>query len=323
MNELQTDRTGEDRPLVSVVVPTYNRAHVLPRALASVQAQTYDRLEILVIDDGSTDGTDALVREYEARDDRVRYLRQPENRGVSAARNRGIREARGEFVAFLDSDDEWYPEKTERQVDRFRELPRRVGLVYCGVDTVDPGGDWTFRPRLRGEVYDQMLLQNPVHSGSGVMIRRTVTEQAGLFDEDIPAIEDYDYWLRIARHADIDFVEEPLVRYYFGHGGTQKSLNTRENLDARAWLFQKHQADMREAGVDHLFLLESVRRHLGASPPDIGGARRLAWEAVQRRPLSRRALGVLFRLLVRSVVPAGAYRGAHGLKQRLARIPHT
>ena len=152
----RTDRS-EDAPTVSVIIPTYNRAHLLPRALESVLAQTFEDLEVLVVDDGSTDGTEAVVTGY---DDRVRYLRQPQNAGVSAARNRGLREARGEFVAFLDSDDEWFPEKLARQVERFRELPDRVGLLYCGVQfgRRPDREDWTFRPKHRGDVYETMLL---------------------------------------------------------------------------------------------------------------------------------------------------------------------
>jgi glycosyltransferase involved in cell wall biosynthesis len=275
---------SEDAPLVSVIIPTYNRAHLLPRALESVLGQTLEDFEVLIVDDGSTDDTADLVERYAAEDGRVCYLRQPANRGVSAARNRGLREARGEFVAFLDSDDEWFPSKLKKQVDRFRQVGKGVGLIYCGVETIDPEGDWVFRPEDRGDVYERLLLQNVIHTGSGVMIRRDVVRVAGFFDEGIPAIEDYDYWVRIARHFEFDYVEDPLLRYFYGHGEAQKSLSTHENLDARAWFFRKHEAEMRRADVDHLFLLESMRRHLGAS--DARGARWLALQAVRHRPLS-------------------------------------
>ena len=121
------------KPIVSVVIPTFNRAHLIMRALQSVLTQTFTAWETIVVDDGSTDDTETVV--LSLGDSRIRYCRQPENRGPAAARNRGMREAKGEFIAFLDSDDEWFPDKLELQVARFRELPETVGLIYTGAQT--------------------------------------------------------------------------------------------------------------------------------------------------------------------------------------------
>ena len=295
----------EPRPTVSVVVPAYNRELTLPRTLDSVLAQTYADFEVLVVDDGSADGTAAVAEAYAGRDGRVRLLRQPRNAGVSAARNRGLREARGEFVAFLDSDDEWLPEMLARQVGRFREVPDDVGLVYCGVETVVEGGaGWTFRPRHRGDVYGRLLLKNVVHTGSAVMVRRRVVESAGLFDEGIPAIEDYEYWLRVARHHPFDFVEDPLVRYHDARAPGRKSLDVGDNMEAREWFFQKHRADMERAGVAHLFLLDTVRRQLRSGHAGRGSVRDLVLRAARLRPLSVE----VHRALVRHVWPRGLYR---------------
>ena len=287
-------------PLVGVVVPTYNRADVLPRALQSALRQTYEALEVIVVDDGSTDDTEAVVAALD--DPRVRYVLQPRNAGVSAARNRGIREARGEFIAFLDSDDEWFPDKIERQVARFREVNNRVGLLYCGVRSVsDRRGDWTFRPKHRGDVYEAMLQRNVIHTGSGVVIRREVVDVVGGFDEEIPAIEDYEYWLRIARHFEFDFVEEPLFRYFDETDLDRKSLDTQDNHDARAYLFNKHRAEMRRVGVAPLFLTESARRHLRGPRPAGAIARRLLLQALWERPTYHPAL----LLLISSSAQAG------------------
>lgn len=285
-------------PLVTVVIPTYNRAHMLPRALESVLAQTFEAFEVLVVDDGSTDDTVALMAEYEARDERVRYLVQPRNAGVSAARNRGLHEARGEFIAFLDSDDEWLPTKLECQLSRFKALPHGVGLLYGGVEDVGPRGVRTVHvPEYRGDLFQMLLRRNVIHGTSGVMIRRAAAERAGFFDEKIPAIEDWEYWLRVLSHFDVDFVAEPLTRYHDPHGVERKSLNTGENLDARAYLYRKHGAAMQRAGTAHLFLLDSAHRHLAADPPDVAGALRLALKAIAIKPTARSPYGFLWWLL--------------------------
>ena len=282
------------RPAVTAVLPTYNRAHLLPRALDSALAQTYEDFELLVIDDGSSDDTGAVVRGY--RDSRVRYLRQRRNAGVSSARNRGLREARGDLVAFLDSDDEWLPEKLALQVQRFGKVPERVGLVYGAVENEDGAGGRTIMvPTRRGNVYRELLLANVIHGTSGVMIRRSVVPAVGFFDELIPAIEDYDYWVRLARFFEVDFVEAPLIRYHDANAGERKSLDMPANVDARWWFYRKHAAEMRRHGVVHLFLRESVRRTLLGAHPDRRAARRIALQAVFEAPLSRMTVATLMR----------------------------
>ena len=272
-----------DAPTVSVVIPTYNRAHVVHRAIDSVLGQTFADFELIVVDDGSTDGTEAVLSTYT--DPRIRYLVQLVNRGVSAARNRGIKEARGEFVAFLDSDDEWFPEKLERQVNRFRRAPDNVGLVYCGVETVGrPTGPWIYEPAHRGDIYNKLLERNVIHTGSGAMIRRSVVCAAGYFDEDIPAIEDYDYWLRIARHYRFDYVPDPLMRYYDERAADRKSLDVGDNIEARDYFFFKHRRSLRRARVAHRFLRETARRSLKPADADRRQSRRLILKAIREQP---------------------------------------
>ncbi len=304
------------RPAVSVVIPTYNRAPLLRRALDSVLRQTFRDFEVLVVDDGSTDETAGMVAEL--RDVRIRYLRQSRNSGVGAARNRGLREARAELIAFLDSDDEWLPEKLALQVALFSNAPDALGLVYTGVESVRDDGRRTIeRPRWRGDVFREMLAANVVHGGgSNVMIRRAVVATVGFFHEQVAAIEDYHYWLRIARFFRIDFVDAPLIRYYDTTGSAERrSLALGANLDAREWFYRKYAADMQRAGVAHLFLLKSVRRALFASTPDIASARRLALRAVIHAPTCRPALEALGRTLAASV-PAGAPGAGFGRRSR-------
>ncbi|WP_349370899.1 glycosyltransferase family A protein [Salinarimonas sp.] len=297
-------------PVVSVIVPTYNRARTLARALDGALAQTYRHLEVIVVDDASTDATEALVRSRT--DTRLRYLRQPANAGVAAARNRGVREARGSLLAFLDSDDAWMPRKLERQVALSRRRPDRVGLFYTGLAVEEANGvSTTWTPRARGDVWRDMLHTNVVHFGtSSTLVRREALEAVGLFDESLPANEDYDLWLRIARFYEFDFVPDPLTAYRNagGDGGPdeRRSRNFDANMRARQTHLDRWGAEMRAAGVKHLFHLDCARRHL-ESPYGSGWAARLhllkAVRAAPREP--RLALWLAF-----SMLPAGLRRRA-------------
>lgn len=280
-------------PLVSVIVPTFNRAHVLPRAIACVLGQTCRDVELLIVDDGSTDGTEALLASYT--DARVRYLRQTENRGASAARNVGLRAARGRFVALLDSDDEWLPEKLALQLAVFAGRGAETGLVYTGVERIDTDGSSTVqRPRLRGNVYRELLWHNAIHGGgSNVMLRRNVVATAGFFHEALQAIEDYEYWLRVTRFFDVEFVDAPLVRYHDRRDAGRRSLALKANLDARWWLYETYAADMRGAGVAHMFLLNTARWALLYGGAEMDTVRPLLTRAVREKPTSRTALATL------------------------------
>jgi O-antigen biosynthesis protein len=304
IEDVALERPGWHRPRVSVIVPTFNRAAVLPRAIHSVLAQSWTDFELLIVDDGSTDATADVVARH--RDPRMRYLRQPRNAGVSAARNRGLRDARGDFVAFLDSDDEWLPGKLLAQLTVFERAPADLGLVYTGVECVCADGRRRVDvPEERGDVYRHMLGRNVVHGGgSNVMMRRNVVAVVGFFDERLRAIEDYEYWLRIARFFTVDYVAEPLIRYHDPVTADRRSQALAANLETREWFFRKYAREMRHAGVAHLFLLKSMRRALAAERPDVGAARRLAIRAVREAPTSRMVYqGLLRALRVRAPQP--------------------
>lgn len=310
--------TDMDRPVVSVIVPTYNRAHLLPRSLQSVLRQTFAHFELIVVDDGSSDDTRDVVQRMD--DPRIRYIRLPENRGVAAARNQGIRAYKGDFIAFLDSDDEWLPDKMRSQVELFRSRPDTVGLVYTGVETVDGrGGRRLHIPSLRGTIRHELLLQNVIHGGgSNVMLRRSVVEAVGEFDEEMAAIEDYDYWVRVAWRFDVDFVPEPLLRYHDPIGSeNRKSLDIQDNLSARAYFYQKYRLRMREAGVAHRFLMESARRHKAPPAHDLSGARRWAVAAALCKPFWWEPYSFLLGTLPEPV--RRPLRKARRLSQRLRR----
>lgn len=197
---------------VSIVIPTHDRARTLPRALDSVQAQTRPADEIIVIDDGSTDVTDRLIR---SRYPQVIYRHQP-NRGVSAARNHGIRIATGDWIALLDSDDAWLPDKLEHQLAAIG--PDTV-LVHCDEIWYRNGvrvNPMKKHAKAGGWIYRRCLPLCAI-SPSAALIRRTLFDTVGLFDEALPACEDYDLWLRITARFPVTFVAEPLVFKYGGH----------------------------------------------------------------------------------------------------------
>lgn len=205
---------NDSKPLVSVVLPTYNRGWALREAVDSVLDQDYGNLELLVVDDGSTDDTPRLLSAY---GDRLRCLRQA-NRGVSAARNAGIRASRGELIALLDSDDIWLPGKLTAQVDYFRRHPRAlIGQtqeiwIRNGI-RVNPGK----RHRKEAGMIFERSLALCLVSPSAVMMRPSLLATVGLFDESLPACEDYDLWLRIAWRHPVHLIDRPLIVKRGGH----------------------------------------------------------------------------------------------------------
>ena len=212
---------------VSVIIPTYNRAIKVARAISSVLYQTFGDYEIIVVDDGSDDGTSGVLSQFKRH---ISCLAHPENRGVSAARNTGIKGSQGELIAFLDSDDYWLPEKLAAQVTFFRKNP---GALMCQTEELwirrgrrvnpmrkhlKPSGD-IFVPSLK------LCLVSP----SAVMVRREFLDEVGLFDETLPACEDYDLWLRTSCKYPVHLIEMPLV---VKEGGSPDQLSaTVEGLD--------------------------------------------------------------------------------------------
>jgi len=197
---------------VSVVVPTFNRRETLPRALESIQRQTYDDIETIIVDDASTDGTRKLVAEQFPS---VMYIRHEDKRGGSAARNTGIQAASGQYIAFLDSDDEWKPKKLTRQVDCIQTSGEHCGAVYTGLKKVRNGRtEFVRSPSATGDIHDQQLSRDHVGPTSTVLVRRNCFDAVGGFREDLPARQDYEMWLRLSRQYEFDYVEDPLTVLY-------------------------------------------------------------------------------------------------------------
>lgn len=200
-------------PLVSVVIPTYNRGHCIGACLESALAQTLTDFEIIVVDDCSSDDTAARVAALS--DPRITYVAQPSNQGGAAARNVGIRRARGEFVAFLDSDDLWLPEKLERQVAGMRAAGPECGLSYTWLRCVDDEGNETMRihPEIDGDCSERMLVSNFIGSFSNVVVRRSLLLEEGGLDENFRSCQDWDLLIRLCRRARVHCEREYLVLY--------------------------------------------------------------------------------------------------------------
>jgi len=211
---------SNDDTLVSVVIPAYNAQATLDETLSSVRAQTHQTLEIIVVDDGSTDGTHALAERHAAADARIRVLHQA-NAGVAAARNAGWQHSRAEFIAFVDADDLWAPTKIERQLAALVGGGPRIGLAYCWMARIDQSGNV-----LRhygnivheGEVFDPILGSNFVGNGSAALVRRQALEDTGGFDSGLRAAgaegcEDWLFYARVAARHEFALVPDYLVGY--------------------------------------------------------------------------------------------------------------
>jgi glycosyltransferase involved in cell wall biosynthesis len=213
-------------PAVSVITPTYNYGRYIAGAIESVLGQTLSDLELIVIDDGSTDDTPEVVQHYRG-DGRLRYFRV-DRIGHAAARNVGVRLAQAPLVAFLDADDLWLPRKLERQAAVFRDVPT-LGVVYTRALWIDEAGRELEReqpPLCRGDVLDELFRSNVVCLSSA-LVRADVFHKVGLFDEALPLAVDFDLWLRVAMHYRFDYVDAPLVKYRVGHGQLSRRLEER------------------------------------------------------------------------------------------------
>lgn len=216
--------------LISVIVPAHNAARYIAEAISSAQAQTYRHIEIIVVDDGSRDETGRIARSLAADDPRISVLHQP-NRGVASARNLAIQHSRGDFIAPLDADDVWYPEKLEKQLGEMVRGGTSTGLVYAWYRQIDAagaylgeGGRWL----VDGHVYNPLVLQNFVGGGSMPLIRRACLDHVGLYDTRFrdqggEGCEDWDLYLKIAEKYTFRIVPENLIKYRIHRDGMSRN----------------------------------------------------------------------------------------------------
>jgi len=238
---------------VSVVIPTYNRAHLICDALNSVVAQTFKDLEIIVVDDGSQDDTSAIVQNWHTDKNpeiTLSYIPQ-ENAGGNAARNNGIEAAKGQYVAFLDSDDIWHPEKLAKQVELL-ETNQNFVAAYTGLREVEAStGEVLSTPEHRymsGNLLAAILVSDVTAPTSTYVVRRKALHDAGLFDLDLAARQDWDMWIRLAELGEIGCVPETLVDLRHHNGPRTISDPTRE-LRAYERILTKYSSQRRKLGI--------------------------------------------------------------------------
>ncbi len=202
------------KSLVSIIIPVFNRSVLVMEAIDSVLDQTFDDFELIVVDDGSTDDIRNILRQY---GDRLVYIKQ-ENKGVSAARNRGIAAAQGELVAFLDSDDLWLADKLSVQVAFFKKNPH---AMICQTEEMWVRNGKRVNPKKRHRKPSGMIFEPSLSlclvSPSAVMIKRELFQEVGTFDETLPACEDYDLWLRISCKYQVYLIDQPFIVKRGGH----------------------------------------------------------------------------------------------------------
>jgi len=273
--------------MVSVIITTYKRSpEIVKRAAKSVLNQSYKNIELLIIDDSpdTYELRDSVRDMVHSLGESVCYIQHKKNMGACAARNTGLNVAKGEYIAFLDDDDEWLPEKIEKQLSVFKKN-KNAAIVYCGRYSYYVKEQKTVVQKTKfknGYVFDSLILENFIGSTSFPLIRKSVIEKLGGFDINMKAAQDYEMWLRIAKEYEVDYIKEPLVRYYV-HEGDQITKNHRNKADALERLNELH--------IDYLEKHPKIlsKRILRISRSyaefDISKAQRLLIEAVNWYPI--------------------------------------
>lgn len=211
------------RNKVNIILPTYNRAQLIARAIKSVLNQTYRDFEIIVVDDGSTDNTEEVVKKID--DKRIRYIRHKENKGAAAARNTGIKASKDQYIAFQDSDDEWPPEKIEKQIIAFENVSPKVGVVYTGFWKTQDNKK-VYMPSFNikskeGDIHKSLLKGNFIGTPT-TLIKRECFERTGMFDEKLPILEDWELWIRISKYYHFKYIDAPLLISHYSPGGVNE-----------------------------------------------------------------------------------------------------
>ena len=228
-----------NNPLISVIIPVYNRENLIQRAIKSILNQTYKNLEVLVIDDGSTDRTEEKVKELQ--DKRINYFKNERNKGVSIARNRGIKLSAGEIIALQDSDDESYPTRLEKQLKILLNSNDEVATVYCGMELYDSNSGEKIGENIKKVDFKENFINGSyfLTPGTGtLMIKKVIFDEIGYFDEKMYANVDTELAIRISKKYKIGFVNECLVKVYRYH--PQIMSNAKNQILAKGIILEKH-----------------------------------------------------------------------------------
>jgi glycosyltransferase involved in cell wall biosynthesis len=228
---------------VSIIIPTYNRADLIGRAVNSILKQTFTDFEIIIIDDGSNDNTPEIIRGFH--DPRIKYIRLEQNIGAAAARNMGIREAKSDFIAFQDSDNEWFEDKLEKQMNAFSRASEKVGVVYSGIWRIGAGGK-VYVPsdrrkggayKKKGDIHSEILMSNFIDL-SAAIVRKECFSKVGGFDEKLPCMQDWELWIRMSKEYEFEYMDESMANVYYT--GDSISVDPDRLITAYEYILVKH-----------------------------------------------------------------------------------
>ncbi len=276
-------------PLVSIILPTYNRAYIVGRAIESILSQSFTDFELIIVDDGSSDNTEQVVNSFQDR--RIKFLRQEKNRGVSVAINAGLRIASGVFIAIQGSDDEWYPHKLEQEVNVLRQSPKTVGVVYSRIEKIMRDGQKIYLPQdgfspTSGNLHKQILSSNFI-TPQATLIRRECFESVGFFDEDprMVSLEDWELWIRFSMQFEFVYIGKVGARTAISSDSLTQDQERR--LLAREAIFQKHHNHFLRYPDIYIKQSYSIGNAF-ALRGEMKRARSYLWTAFKKNPLNIR-----------------------------------
>lgn len=312
----------EGVPLVSVVLPTYERPEMLVEAVESVASQRYPAVELIVVDDGSETPTREILAEHAPDGLDWRCLEHDHNRGANAARNTGIRAAEGEILAFLDDDDTWYPDKLDAQVSAFEAEGEAVGVVVVGQRFVNRDGETTTirlpDPEIGENATPALLSGAAAGPFSTIAVRRSVLESAGLPDEEFPAWQDREWLVRLSAHCEFAPVRRPLVERRLGDYEQIGDAFEPKRDETYPRFVEKHRDLAAEYGRERVFVATLAARIAGAGldKGHYGDARRFAAKAIRTSPRIRSA----YLYLALALAGRHVHRSAVKFKRTIERL---
>ncbi|MFC2166917.1 glycosyltransferase family 2 protein [Acidobacteriota bacterium] len=230
---------------VSVIIPTKNRSESLERAIKSVLDQSYEKFEIIIVDDGSDDNTSEIARRFEVNHSNIHYIRNSHSVGAAEARNIGMRQAKGEIIAFLDDDDEWLPKKLEKQIEIFLKNPD-VGIIGTNSFWIDVDNNNTIKKKfLKKQSFKMLLVKNSLGSFSFVSIKKELFDKWGGIRPDMKSFQDWIFWLKLAPHTKIRMADDYLVKYYDYSGDPNRITgSTDRDIESLKKIIQDFQKNM-------------------------------------------------------------------------------
>jgi glycosyltransferase involved in cell wall biosynthesis len=276
-------------PKVSIILPTYNRAYLIGRAIQSILNQTYQDFEIIIIDDGSKDDTEKIIRGFKEKDNRIKYISFDANKGAAAARNAGIKMSKGEYITFQDSDDEWVIDKLEKQMKVIETSSENI-VVYCGFWRID-GDEKIYIPDINilnreGNINKELLKGNFVGTPS-ILLPKKNLEKVGMFDENLSRLQDWDLAIRLSKYYNFKLIDEPLYISYVLSDSI--SANYEALIIAMQIILAKYQDEIYK---DHKIIkawsikFNSIAKYL-LNNNDIKKAKQLYWRAIKLYPFWR------------------------------------